>query len=95
LEIRKHYPALHRGNFSFINWKKSPKSLLAYKRTIKETNFSSCIEIFLNLGNSKLNLNLQTVSRKCIFSTNINSDPIKKSQILLLPYEGIITELKV
>jgi oligo-1,6-glucosidase/alpha-glucosidase len=95
LEIRKNYQALHFGNFSFIDWTKSPKELLAYKRTTpKDKNYSQ-IEIYLNLSNKKLNFSPPKASRNFIYSIKIGTNPIQKDKIFLLPYEGIIVEVQV
>jgi len=88
LQLRKNIPALHSGSLDLL-----PPILfgkvLSYQRIFKQ----QVVQIWLNLSKKPVQtINIGT-NHEVLFSTLVNTDPLRNSRLNLEPYHGVILEI--
>ena len=91
LLLRKKTPALHSGSLSFPKDFLLSKSILTYKRMYNEQT----IQIWLNFSNNQFRTNELEKNSRMLFSTKIDTEPLKSDRLFLHPYQGAVLGFSV
>ncbi|WP_457557221.1 alpha-glucosidase [Candidatus Harpocratesius sp.] len=92
LELRKKYPALAIGTINIFAPGILPKNVLGYKRSTIVNGKEQKIYVFLNFSKKEVSFSSPIHTPKILSSTTVLTVPIKKDEITLKPWEGIVVQ---
>lgn len=88
LHLRKNTPALHSGSLNLL-----PPflfgNILSYQRICNE----QIVQIWLNFSKKSIYVSEIGKNPKLLFSTIVNTDSIKDTELHLEPYQGVVLEI--
>ena len=88
LKLRKNTPALHSGSLNLL-----PPflfgNILSYQRIYNE----QIVQIWLNFSKKSTYVSEIGKNPKLLFSTIVNTDSIKDTELHLEPYQGVVLEI--
>ncbi len=90
LKLRREIPALHRGDFSFVE--ETPTEIMAYVRSAEGER----LLVIINFEGTECNLDLSSLgnSGKVLLSSQLaKSDRVVLSELLLKPHESLLIDL--
>ena len=88
LRLRRETPALHSGKM-FLQPPLLFGNVLSYQRILDE----QLVQVWLNLSHRPLQTSEFRVGSRLLFSTLVNTDPLRNSKLHLEPYQAIILDL--
>jgi oligo-1,6-glucosidase/alpha-glucosidase len=90
LRLRRNTPALHSGSMHVLEQPMNKKTLLTYERRHNR----QVVQVWLNLSNKPVQTDDAKGKRDLLFSTLLDSKPLRATSIYLEPYQGIVLELR-
>jgi oligo-1,6-glucosidase/alpha-glucosidase len=90
LRLRRNTPALHSGSMHVLKQLMNKKTLLTYERRHNR----QVVQVWLNLSNKPVQTDEVKGKRNLLFSTLLDSKPLRATSIYLEPYQGIVLELR-
>ncbi len=90
LRLRRNTPALHSGSMHVLEQPMNKKTLLTYERRHNR----QVVQVWLNLSNKPVQTDDAKGKRSLLFSTLLDSKPLRATSIYLEPYQGIVLELR-
>jgi oligo-1,6-glucosidase/alpha-glucosidase len=88
LWLRRRMPALHSGSVSVLDTYESSKFTLTYRRIHNEQT----VQVWLNFSEDSFQTNEIAENPRVLFSTIIDTAPLKGNSLHLQPYHGVILE---
>ena len=87
LALRREQPALHAGALVWIEDRRLPRSVVAFKRVLPE---SPPVEVFLNFSRREVKLRLANTRGREIFSNRRGERRAATDHPVLGAYEGLV-----
>jgi oligo-1,6-glucosidase/alpha-glucosidase len=88
LRLRRNTPALHFGTMHLIEEHSHKKQVLAYERRSN----GKAVQIWLNFSSKPILVGRTMKQKQLLFSTFIDSNPLRETGIHLEAYQGIVLE---
>ncbi|KXH75465.1 MAG: hypothetical protein AM326_08975 [Candidatus Thorarchaeota archaeon SMTZ-45] len=88
LRLRRNTPALHSGSLHLLDLYTHRKFVLAYERRHNE----HVVQIRLNFSSKPIRIDEFMGDGELLFSTLMDSNPVRNTGIHLEPYQGIVIE---
>jgi oligo-1,6-glucosidase/alpha-glucosidase len=95
LDIRRKHPALHSGSIQFKELGKEYRnSLLAYERLFYSPDFQQILQVVMNFSDEFHQIEGFKGMKTLLYSTILDSNPLREDSIHLQPLEGIILRIQ-